>query len=165
MGQGQAVGGQGMGVAGGIEIDPQSFGLGPIDPGRVVGRLECVPIDLPPARFGVHRVQVDAMGAGHERQGRCIVGAQFIGCAGLAGVVAGDRQAAAHVDAQVFKTGVVVALPAVQRDGHLGQLLEGPIGVDAQVGVALLRRCIRGFDMCGVISHRTLAFLMTKGWK
>ena len=42
--------------------------------------------------------------------------AQLVGRAGLAGIVAGDRQAAADLLARVLEPADVVPLPAVQRD-------------------------------------------------
>ena len=96
------------------------------------------------------------MRAGHERQRPVVVGPQFLGRAGLAGVVAGNRQAAAHFHVQVLEAGVVVALPAVQRDGNLGQLLQGTIRIHAHRGVPFLGQRIRRFDRFRLIWHAFL---------
>ena len=77
---------------------------------------------------------------GIRRERLVEVGAQFVGRARLARVVAGDGQAAADRLAGVLEPADVVALPAVQRDRNPGKPLERPVDVDAQGGVSLLRQ-------------------------
>ena len=79
------------------------------------------------------------MRAGEERQRLVQVGAELVGRAGLAGIVAGDRQAAADRLARALEPADVVPLPAVQRDRDGRQPLEGRLDVDAPFRVLLLR--------------------------
>ena len=64
------------------------------------------------------------MPAGDQRQRLFEVGAQFVRRAGLAGVVAGDREPAAEFVARVFESADVVALPAMQGDRDRRHFLE-----------------------------------------
>ena len=123
MGERQPVGRLGVAVAGGIEIDPQSLGLRPVDPALYcLGSSGCDPPCARPFRRTSSAGSRDACRA--RATTPVVVGPQFLGRAGLAGVVAGNRQAAAHFHVQVLEARVVIALPAVQRDGNLGQLLQ-----------------------------------------
>ena len=116
VGQGVAVGRQGVGEKRRIEVHADPPGLRPVDPALKVLGLERVALDLPAAGLGVAGVEVQAMRAGQERQRLVQVGPQLVGRAGLAGIMAGDRQAAAQLLARVLETADVVALPAVERD-------------------------------------------------
>ena len=88
--------------------------------------------------------------AGDQREGLDRVAAKFVGRAGLAGIIARDGQSAAELLAGVFEAADVVALPAMQRNGHGGQSLQGGFGIDAQRGIALFGGLVRRFDRAGV---------------
>ena len=119
-----------------------------IQPLKVLG-LERIALDLAAAGLGVAGVEVQAVRAGQERQRLVQVGPQLVGRAGLAGIVAGDRQAAAELLARVLETADVVPLPAVQRDRDRREPRQGRIDIDAPFRVLLLRtgeglfRCFR----------------------
>ncbi len=65
--------------------------------------------------------------------------AQLVRRAGLAGIVAGDRQAAADRLAGVLEPADVVALPAMQRDRDRGKPAQGRIDIHAPIGVLFVR--------------------------
>jgi hypothetical protein len=94
-------------------------------------------------------VEVETVGAGDECGGLLEVGAQLIGRAGAARVVAGDCEAAAHCGAGVFKAAHVIALPAVDGDGDGGEFPDGGFDVDAVLGVALAGEAVGGFELFG----------------
>ena len=148
MGQRQAVGRLGMREVGGIEIHAQSLLLGPIDPALEMLGAKFVAIDPLAARLGVAGVQVEAVLAGNEREGLVRVAAEFVGRAGLAGIVARDGQSAAQFLAGIFESAHVVALPAMQRNGHGGQALQSGFGIDPQRGIALLGGLVGRFNRC-----------------
>ena len=91
--------------------------------------------------------------AGNERERVIEIGAKFIGGAGLAGVVAGDGEAAAEFVTRVLETADVVALPAVQRNGDGLQPLERAFGVDAQRGIAFFRQRKGAFHKVVFFGH------------
>ena len=150
MGQRHAVGRLGMREVGGVEIHAQSLLLAPIDPALEMLGAEFVPIDPLAARLGVTGMQVEAVLSGNEREGLDRVAAKFVGRAGLAGVVARDGQSAAQFFAGLFESAHVVALPAMQRNGHGGQSLQSGLGIDPQRGIALVGGLVSGFNRCGV---------------
>lgn len=59
-------------------------------------RQDLVVIDLLAVELAVERVKVQAMFAGDEREGLVEIGAEFLGCAGFAGIISGDGDAAAE---------------------------------------------------------------------
>ena len=124
VGQREAVGRQRVGEIRGVEVQADPPGLRPVDPALEMLGLERIALDLPAAGLGVAGVQIQAVRAGNERQGLVQVAAQLVGRAGLAGIIAGDGQAAAQLLADCLKPADVVALPAVQRDRDGGQPLE-----------------------------------------
>ena len=75
------------------------------------------------------------------------VGAQLVAGAGPAGVVARDEDPAAGQAAGILQAVVVVALPAMQRDGDAAQPVQGLLGIDAEVGVVLLGQGIAFFHV------------------
>ena len=146
MGQGEAAGRQGMGEISGIEIHADAQPAGPVDPALEMGRLDLVAIDRPAAGVQIDGVQVEAMLAGDEAVGRLGVGAELVGGAGPAGVVAGGQDAAAGESAGPFEPAHVVPLPAVHGDGDFAQLAEGLVGIHAQLGVTLFGQVIGCFQ-------------------
>jgi len=139
MGQREAIGGLGMSEVGRIEVQSQLPLLRPADPAAEVLRCEGIPLDAPAARLGITGVQAEAMGAGYERQRLLEIGAQLVGRAGFAGKVARDSQAAAQPAPAFSKAAHVVALPAMQRQRQPRQLLQRPVGIDAEPGIVLPR--------------------------
>ena len=137
MGQREAVGRLGMGEKSGIEIHAHAA----VALAQSIQFLKCRAAFRcgPPlaAGLGVAGVQVQAVRAGDQRQGLVQVGPQLVGRAGLARIIAGDRQAAAQFLARVLESAHVVALPAVQRNGDTRQTLHSPIHVHAPVGILL----------------------------
>jgi hypothetical protein len=152
-GEGEAVPRARVGEEGLVEIQAQATGFGPGDPGAEVLRGERVAVHAPAAGLGVAGVEVEAVPAGNERQRLLEVGAQFIGRAGLARVIAGDGQPAAGRGAGVFKAADVVALPAVNRDGDAGEGLECGVGVHTGLGVAFAGEAVGAFDEAGGGGH------------
>ena len=65
-------------------------------------------------------------------------------------IVPGCRDAAAERFAEALEAEDVVALPAVERDRHLGERSERGAGVDALIGILLTGERVGGFDpICG----------------
>ena len=100
------------------------------------------------ADLGVDRVQVEPMRAGDQRERLFEIGAQLVRRARLAGIVAGDRQAAAELFARVLEAADVVALPAVERDRNRRQPLDRRVGVDAERRVTFLGGRVGRLDRC-----------------
>ena len=69
------------------------------------------------------------------------VGNELFGRGGLAGIVAGGLDAAGEGLLRV-EADDVVALPAVDGDGHVFQCFQHGFGIDAERGVAFLCKCI-----------------------
>jgi hypothetical protein len=103
------------------------------------------------AELAVERVQVEAVASRNQRKRHRGVGAQLIGRARLARVVAGRRQPSAEALAETLEAADVIPLPAVQRDRDAGEALQRRFSVDPEVGILLLRERISGFD--GTIRH------------
>jgi hypothetical protein len=101
----------------GVEVERGVCGLGPCDPVGEVFRAEFVARDFFAVGFGVERVEPEALGPGDEREGLFDVAAEFLGVAGLSGVVARCGEAAVE-RAGAFEAGDVVTLPAVDRQRH-----------------------------------------------
>ena len=143
VGEGEAVGRLGVGEAGGVEIHAHAVGFRPVDPTLEMLGLDFVAIDFFAAELAVEGVEVQAVLAGNEGERLVEVGAEFVRGAGLAGVVAGHRDAAAEAFAGVFEAADVVALPAVEGDRDSGEFRHGGLGIDAEFGVAGLGEFIR----------------------
>src|SRR5262249_52590155 len=99
----------------------------------------------------VDGVQVDAVPAGDQVQRLVQVGAQLVGVARLAGVVAGGLDAAAGQADVVLEAPDVVALPAVQGNGDAAQHVQRPVGADAEAGVTVAGPLVASFN--GGIAH------------
>ena len=110
---------------------------------------QLVAVHLAAAHLGVAGVEVEAVAAGNERERLLEVRPQFVGRAGLAGVIAGDGQAAAERLAGVLEAADVIALPAMDGNRDAGKLLEGFVGVHAQGGIAFFGEAIGLFDLFG----------------
>ena len=154
LGKREAVGRLRVREEGRVEIHADLLALGPIDPALEMLRLDLVAIDAAAAELAVEGVQVEAVLAGDQREGLVQVGAKFLGRAGLAGIVARDREAAAEFFARVLEAADVVALPAVERDRNRGEPLDGRVGVDAEFGVTFFRGRVGRLDRWFVGAHR-----------
>ncbi len=106
----------GMREAGRIEVEAVLIRLRPVDPRAEMFRLQFVAIDLAPAGFRIHRVQIQAMLARQQAVHLIEIAAQLIGRARLAGIVARGRDAAAEAAVEILEAAHIVALPAVQAD-------------------------------------------------
>ena len=84
---------------------------------------------------------------GIERQRLVQVGAQLVGRAGLARIIARHRQSAANRFAGVLEAADIVTLPAVQRDRNLGKPLKRPVNIDPEGRVSLFRQRERLFHV------------------
>ena len=136
VGKGEAVGGFRVREAGRVEIHAHAVGFRPVDPAREMLRRDFVAIDLFAAELAVESVKIEAVLAGDEGKRLVEVGAEFVRSAGLAGVVAGHRNAAAEAFTGVFKAADVVALPAVKGNRNARKRGHGGIGIDAEIGVS-----------------------------
>ncbi len=137
VGEGEAVGSFGVSEAGGVEVDAHFVGLGPVDPVFEVGGFDLVAVDFFSGEFAVEGVEVEAVFTGDEGEGFVEVGAEFVGCACFAGVVAGDGDAAGEGLGSGLEAAYIIALPAVEGDGDFGQFLHGEFGIDSEFGVAV----------------------------
>lgn len=113
MGQGEAVGGHGVGETGWIEVQSPSLCVGPIDPALKVDRLQLVPSGQ---RFSisVDGVQVEAKRSWNESCDLFQILAQFRGGTGASRVVSGGHDAPSPGRVARFKTRDVIPLPAMQ---------------------------------------------------
>ncbi len=93
MAQGQVVVGLGMGKESRVEIKPQPLIPGPIHPRGKVPEFNFVPVRCF-IRVKVTGMQVEAVFSGDSGIGEFQIRAQFIGCAGATGVIAGGLNAA-----------------------------------------------------------------------
>src|SRR5205814_850518 len=115
VGESETISGLGMREAGGIEIEAEAVGLRPADPILEVGGVDFVAVHALAAELAINRVQTHAMFAGDKRKGLFDVGPQFLRCARLAGVIAGNGEATTQRAVRVFETADVIALPAMER--------------------------------------------------
>ena len=100
----------------GVEVEADLVLLRPVDPVREVLRHYGVAVDeFAAAKLGVAGVKGDAVLAGDVGEHLLHVGAEFVGVARLAGVVAGDGEAVAEAGgfAQMLEAADIVALPAL----------------------------------------------------
>ena len=100
-------------------------------------RRDLVPLDFLAAGFQVNGVQAEAVLAGDETERLGGVGAEFVGRARPAGIIARGHDAAGKFAAPL-EAGHVVALPALHGNRDLLQSPQRGVDVDAQLGVALL---------------------------
>ncbi len=143
VGERQTVGGEGMGEIRRIEVQPETVRARPIDPALELRDRVFVASDGLAAEVGVAGMQIDAVRAGNQGKRFFQVAAQFVERARLAGVVAGDGEAAAEFGAGFLEAAHVVALPAMHRDRDARQTRERHLGVDLHGGVLLAREGIR----------------------
>ena len=111
-----------------------------------MGRLDLVPLDRPAAGLQVDGVQVEAVLAGDQAIGRLGVGAEFVGRAGLAGIVAGGQHAAAGKSAGCSNPPTSSPCQQCMEMGMRPKACEGRIGVNAQLGVTFFCQRIGSFQ-------------------
>ncbi len=136
-----------MGEEGRIKVQADLDGPRPRDPVLELLDAQLVAVHLAALHLSVAGVEVEAVAAGHDRKCLLEVCPQFIGCAGLAGVVAGDGQSAAERLAGVLKAPDIITLPAMDGNRDAVELLEGFVGVHAQGGVAFFGEAISLVDL------------------
>jgi len=132
-----------------VEVEADAERFRPVDPAREVLRTDRVAVDCLAAEFAVERVEIEAMAARDQRQRQGRIGAQLIGGPGLARIVPRRCQAATEACPELLEPAYVIALPAMQRDGHGSQALERPFGIDAGFGVAVSGDGISALDPTG----------------
>jgi len=145
VGQGESIGGERMGEAGRVEIEPHAPVLAPIDPGLELGDGVAVAVESFGDRIGVGGVEVEAVGARDAREGVVEIGPEFGGCARFARVIPGGLDASAgEGGVRLFESADVVALPAVERDRCGGKRRKSRLGIDSEQGVGFTGECVRG---------------------
>ena len=151
MGERETAGRLGVGKAGGIEIEPHSPLLRPLDPGLEVGRFNLVAINLLPGKLAIEGMQVEPVAAGDEGEGHIEIGPQFIRRAGLARIIARHGQSAAEFLARMLKAADIVPLPAMERNGDLGEAAQRLLHAHAVGRVEFLGQleCGRHLLCCG----------------
>jgi hypothetical protein len=115
-----------------VEIQPDVPGFSPGNPIPKLVGAQGVTIDLLAVHFSVGGVQIEAVAAGHKRNGLLEIRAQFIGSARFARVIAGHGQARAQLLPGILESTHVIPLPAMDGDRHAGELFERLFGIDAQ---------------------------------
>ena len=126
VGQGVAVGRQGVGEKGGVEVHADPPGLRPVDP--VAGSARARARRARPSGRRSRRSWRGGSGDASRAGATSVLSRsapKLVGRAGLAGIMAGDGQAAAELLARVLEPADVVALPAVERDRDRREPLEG----------------------------------------
>ena len=130
-----------------VKVQAETARLGPVQPaGKVLGG-ELVPIDAFAKSLGVDGMKVHAVGAGNEGEGLVEVGAEFVGVAGFAGIVAGGLDAAAGKARGTLETADIIPLPAMQRNGDVAQCGQGAVGINAGGGVIFTGETVGGFEV------------------
>ena len=120
-----------------VEVEAEPVGFGPGNPVLKVRDFDFVAVHLLAAKFAIHRVEIDAMLAGNQRQRLLQIHSKLVGSTRLAGVFAGDGQPAAGIGpcqtlsrtrqsfvGMFFEAADVITLPAVDRDGNLRERFE-----------------------------------------
>ena len=121
-----------------IEVELDACLLRPLHPRRKVLLAELVAVSDLAFVDAVAGVEVDAVASRDQRKRKLKVLHELLGSPRLARVVA-SRLDAARRAAGRLKAANVVALPAMQRDSDLAEVLDRLLGVDADLGVLLLR--------------------------
>ena len=145
----KAIGGFGVGEAGGIEVEPHAAALRPADPVDEVRGVDLVAVHLLAAKLAIEGVEVEPVLAWDDRERGVEIAAEFVGRAGSSGIVAGHGEAAADRPALVLEAADVVSLPAVQRHGNLGEGGADLVGVHAERLITLAGVLVGGFDLLG----------------
>ncbi len=147
VGEREAAGSFGVGEERGVEVETDAERFGPVDPAAEVFGGDLVAIDFAAAEFPVGGMQVEAVFTGDQRERPGGIRAEFVRAAGLAGVVAGGHQSAGEGGVRLLEAADVIALPAVQRQGDAGELLEDVFRIDAEVGIAFAGEVIGFLDV------------------
>jgi hypothetical protein len=95
-------------------------------------------------KLGVKSVEIETVPSWNQRQRHFGVRAKFVWGAGFAGVIAGHSQTAAQFAAEGLEAAHVIALPAMERDGHFGQGMADSVSIHPEGGVAFASQFIRG---------------------
>ena len=135
IGQGE-VSALGMAEGGGVEIQLEVVGLGPVYPALEVLYAALVTVHELAAEVSVNLMEVHAVVAGQQGFHEFKVFSYLVYVAGAAGIVAGGLDAAGQA-VLAFKANDVVGLPAVQGNLLLLQLGNGFVGVYAKGRIAL----------------------------
>ena len=139
--QSEAVGGLGMGEAGGVEVELELLFIGPVDPAAEVVGLDLRAVDRAAAELAVNGVQVQPMGPRDEGESPVEILAELGRRAGFAGMVPRHLQAAAgERTPPLFESAHVVPLPAMNRERDFLQGFEGLLGVHALPGIGFFGR-------------------------
>jgi hypothetical protein len=104
--------------------------------------LEGVAVHPFAGEFTVASVEVEPVFAGDQSQCFGDVAPEFLGGAGSPGVAAGDGEATVVGVIAVLEALDIVPLPAMERDGEGGELLEGALAIDADGGIALSSKVV-----------------------
>ena len=121
-----------------IEVELHADLLSPHDPRLEVLDVELVAVNDLVLVDAVAGVQVHTVLAGNERERELEVLLQLLGRAGLARIVAG-RLNAARGATRSLEPADVVALPAMEGNGDLVEILQDLFRVNADLGILLLR--------------------------
>ena len=150
VGQRDVVGRLRMREVGRVEVEPDAERLRPVDPAGEVLGTDRVTVDEPCRRTRRSSAcRLKRWVPGMSDNASVGVGAQLVRRARLARVVAGRREAAPESGAELLEPLDVVALPAVERNGHRGEAGERRVGVHAGFGVAIPGNRIRAIDTSG----------------
>ena len=98
----------------------------------------CVAVDLFSAGLGVHGVQVQPVPAGDQAEGLVQVGAQFVGRARLAGIVAGGQMPPPEPSPVFSKPPTSSPCQQCRLSWDLRQASQRRVSVHPQLGIALL---------------------------
>ena len=148
VGKGKTVGAQRVREAGWVEIQAQLVGFRPRHPVFKVRRFDLVTRDRR-VRFQIDSMQVQPLRPRDQAQRQLQVGAQLGGVTRFARIVAGGLNAPRQRAARVFKTGNVVALPAVHGDRQTIELAQRLIDIHADGGVTLFSQVPGLFKLSG----------------
>jgi hypothetical protein len=109
--------------------------------------VDLVAVDLLAAKLAIEGVEVEPVLARDDGECGVEIAAEFIGSASPTGIVAGHGEAAADRAPLVFKAAHVVALPAVQRHGNLGESGARLVGVHAERLISLAGDLVGGLNL------------------
>ena len=144
MSEGATIARERMREVGRVEIHAEPARLRPVHPALELRDGVGVAIHLPTREFRIAGVEIEPVAAGQQRKRLIQIGAEFIGRAGFAGIVACDGEPAAWFAARIFKTSHIVALPAVEGNGCGGERGERGLGIDTESGVGFAGEGIGG---------------------